>query len=385
MSFLARLKSFDAYPKTLDDFRVRTFSGAIVSIVSTVFILWLFFSEVAMYLTTEVQPELFVDTTRGERLRINMDIIFHKLPCAYLSLDAMDISGEHQLDISHNILKKRLGPDGVPLITAPPIKDDVNKKKLADGKQADAPYCGSCYGAEERPNQCCNTCEEVRDTYLKKGWGLSIEGIEQCQREGFAESLMEQQGEGCQVYGFLLVNKVAGNFHFAPGKSFQQHHMHVHDLQPFKGAGEFNLSHTIIRLSFGNEFPGIINPLDNVQKLETSGSGMFQYFIKIVPTIYENIDGDLIATNQFSVTEHYRSLSGSQEQGHNHGLPGLFFMYDLSPIMVKFTEKQRTLAHFLTGVCAIVGGVFTVAGIIDSFIYHSMRSIKKKIELGKAS
>jgi hypothetical protein len=42
----------------------------------------------------------------------------------------------------------------------------------------------------------------------------------------------EQMGEGCQVYGYLLVNKVAGNFHFAPGKSFQQHRIFI-DVQPF--------------------------------------------------------------------------------------------------------------------------------------------------------
>ena len=59
-------------------------------------------------------------------------------------------------------------------------------------------------------------------------------------------------------------------------------------------------------------------------------------------------------------------------------------MYDLSPIMVKFTERTKSFAHFLTGVCAIIGGVFTVAGIIDSLIYNSMRSLGKKIELGKA-
>jgi hypothetical protein len=35
-----------------------------------------------------------------------------------------------------------------------------------------------------------------------------------------------QQNEGCDVYGYLEVNKVAGNFHFAPGKSFQQQHVH---------------------------------------------------------------------------------------------------------------------------------------------------------------
>jgi hypothetical protein len=30
-------------------------------------------------------------------------------------------------------------------------------------------------------------------------------------------------------------------------------------------------------------------------------------------------------------------------------------------------------------------GIFTVSGIIDSFIYHGHRAIKKKVELGKLS
>lgn len=64
---------------------------------------------------------------------------------------------------------------------------------------------------------------------------------------------------------------------------------------------------------------------------------------------------------------------------------GVFFMYDLSPMMVQLTEHKKSLAHFLTGVCAIIGGVFTVAGMVDGMLYHSTRALKKKVELGKAS
>lgn len=74
--------------------------------------------------------------------------------------------------------------------------------------------------------------------------------------------------------------------------------------------------------------------------------------------------------------------------GHFYRAPaaaGVFFMYDLSPMMVQMTEHRRSLTHFLTGVCAIVGGVFTVAGMLDGMLYHSTRALQKKIDLGKAS
>ena len=56
-----------------------------------------------------------------------------------------------------------------------------------------------------------------------------------------------------------------------------------------------------------------------------------------------------------------------------------------SPMMVQLTEHRRSFTHFLTGVCAIVGGVFTVAGMVDGMLYHSTRALRKKIDLGKAT
>ena len=43
---------------------------------------------------------------------------------------------------------------------------------------------------------------------------------------------------------------------------------------------------------------------------------------------------------------------------------GMFVTYEISPLMVEVTEHRRSFTHFLTGVCAIVGGVFTGNGFI---------------------
>ena len=52
---------------------------------------------------------------------------------------------------------------------------------------------------------------------------------------------------------------------------------------------------------------------------------------------------------------------------------------------VKFSERKLSLVEFLTSVCAIVGGVFTVSSLIDGFLYHGTRAIRKKMEIGKLS
>lgn len=65
---------------------------------------------------------------------------------------------------------------------------------------------------------------------------------------------------------------------------------------------------------------------------------MFQYYIKIVPTMFVKLNGTVIYTNQFSVTRHVKSVPAS---GIESGMPGIFFSYELSPLMVKYTESQE--------------------------------------------
>ncbi|KAJ7556838.1 hypothetical protein O6H91_05G100600 [Diphasiastrum complanatum] len=386
MQVLNRLRQLDAYPKINEDFYSRTLSGGVITLVSSIVMVLLFLTELRLYLRPSTVNELLVDTSRGEQLQIHFDVTFPALACSIISLDAMDISGEQHLDVKHNIFKKRLDSSGK--VVEPPTQESIGGPKIEKPLQRhggrlehNETYCGSCFGAETSDDDCCNSCEEVREAYRRRGWALSnVDLIDQCKREGWLVKIKEQEGEGCNIYGSLEVNKVAGNFHFAPGKSFQQSNMHVHDIQSFQ-KDDFNVSHKINELSFGAHFPGVVNPLDGVERIQYTSNGMYQYFIKVVPTVYTDIRGNKIQSNQFSVTEHFKGV----EHGSGRSLPGVFFFYDLSPIKVLFTERNTSFLHFLTNVCAIVGGIFTVSGIIDAFIYHGHRAIKKKIEIGKFS
>ncbi|XP_076243719.1 endoplasmic reticulum-Golgi intermediate compartment protein 3 isoform X2 [Calliopsis andreniformis] len=349
------LRQLDVHPKVREeaDIFVRTFSGA-------------------------------VDTSRGSKLRINLDITIPAISCDLLSIDAMDTTGEQHLQIEHNVFKRRLDLSGKPV--EDPKRTDITNTK-ARSKSTEKPVesttektCGDCYGAATDKLKCCNTCEDVREAYRLKSWKPpDLENIKQCQNDKSLEKMKTAFTQGCQIYGYMEVNRVAGSFHIAPGDSFSVKHVHVHDIQPYTSA-KFNMTHNIRHLSFGLNIPGKTNPMDGTTVVAMDGGTIFYYYIKIVPTTYVRADGSTLLTNQFSVTRHTRLVTPMDGES---GMPGVFFSYELSPLMVKYTEKAKSFGHFATNTCAIIGGVFTVAGLIDSLLYHLVRAIRKKIELGK--
>ncbi|KAJ3123426.1 hypothetical protein HK098_001919 [Nowakowskiella sp. JEL0407] len=389
--FLSGLSQFDAYAKPMDDFKVKTISGATVTLVSAFFIVLLVISEFRDWTKVQIQPSLIVDRERQEKMWLNFNITFPRMPCYILSVDVMDVAGEHQNDIFHDIFKVRLDPNGQPHKDKAPEKHTINESKdspehiameKAKNTTTQAGYCGSCYGGTPPASGCCNTCDEVKKAYADKGWSFNTpESMEQCIAEGYMEKIKEQEKEGCAVYGHIVVNKVAGNFHFAPGKSFQQGNMHVHDLQHYLTGKNWDFTHRIDSLAFGREI-NFKNPLDGVHKETKEAYFMYQYFLKVVGTKYTSLNGTTFHTNQFSATEHERDLNPKQGLQMS-GLPGVFFSYEISPMLVILKEHKKPFTHFLTDVCAIVGGIFTVAGILDSFIYTAEKSMKKKLDLGK--
>ncbi|XP_066471986.1 endoplasmic reticulum-Golgi intermediate compartment protein 1 isoform X2 [Tiliqua scincoides] len=123
---------------------------------------------------------------------------------------------------------------------------------------------------------------------------------------------------------------------------------------------------------------GAFNALEGADKLSSNPLASHDYILKIVPTVYEDMSGKQRYSYQYTV-------ANKEYVAYSHTgriIPAIWFRYDLSPITVKYTERRQPLYRFITTICAIIGGTFTVAGILDSCIFTASEAWKK-IQLGK--
>ncbi|KAK1234073.1 vacuolar protein sorting-associated protein 45 [Marasmius sp. AFHP31] len=400
------LKGVDAFGKTTDDVKVKTSSGAFLTLLSAAIILAFSTMEYLDYRRVYIDTSLVVDKSRGEKLTVKMNVTFPRVPCYLLSLDVMDISGESQTDMSHNILKRRIDSTGFPILVSDSYTTDLRNE--LDKKGIDPDYCGSCYGGiPGGKSGCCNTCEEVRMSYVNRGWSFSDpDAIEQCKNEGWAETLRDQANEGCNTAGPIRVNKVIGNIHFSPGRSFLtatgrnlvpyvrddgNRHDFSHTIHKFsfEGDDEYDLSKAIagreMRERLAQAEGEIENPLDNATGQTSKAAYMFQYFLKVVSTQFRTIDGQIVNTHQYSVTQFERDLNEVEVEQQRNGVsnvPGAFFNFEISPILVVHSDTRQSFAHFITSTCAIVGGVLTVASLVDSVLFVTTKVLKKSRSVG---
>ena len=385
-------------------------------------------------------------------MRVNLNITFPALHCNDVHLDVIDVAGDSQLEISDSMFKQRLNiKDGTPRSTAKiaaeaNIKAEEDKQyREAVAKKIPENYCGPCYGAHDKEGDCCNTCDDVLSAYKKKRWNENaVQPLaEQCIREGRGKNEPKKMtgGEGCNLSGHFTVNRVAGNFHIAMGEGVDREGRHIHQFLP-EDRINFNASHVVHELSFmDDEYGDVIggssdngkkkkfqtemnkvgingeksmNGVDKVVTEDTGTTGLFQYFIKVVPTKYKGDSIDdlgipsnnngpkILETNRYFYTERFRPLigevheeailSGDPDRGmagahvggktggtlhekmehhdsQNAVLPGVFFVYEIYPFAVEVTKDSVPFMHLWIRIMATVGGVFTLMSLIDGVLY----------------
>ncbi|URE10351.1 Endoplasmic reticulum vesicle transporter [Musa troglodytarum] len=189
---------------------------------------------------------------------------------------------------------------------------------------------------------------------------------------------------GCRIEGFVRVKKV-------PGTLVISAHSGSHSFDP----SQINVSHVISQFSFGKKLSQRM--LFEVKRLtpylggshdrlmgrsyiinhdHANANVTIEHYLQVVKTeIALRRSSQELKLHEYEYTAHSSLV-------HSLYIPVAKFHFERSPMQVLVTEVPKSFSHFITNVCAIIGGVFTVAGILDS-ILHSTLWFVKKIDLGK--
>mgnify|MGYP003386888314 CR=1 FL=1 len=174
------------------------------------------------------------------------------------------------------------------------------------------------------------------------------------------------------MYIYLL-HRVPGHFHI---EARSDHH----NLNPVMS----NLSHVVNHLSFGRTLlkneqkrvsaipeayysPTASNPMDDKEFVNEGLHQAFHHFLKVVSTTIEFGATHTKRSAKDIVT--YQMVESSQlMQFAEDEVPDARFSYDISPMAVGIVRKTKKWYEFLTSVCALIGGTFTVLGLFSGFL-----------------
>ncbi|OLP85093.1 Endoplasmic reticulum-Golgi intermediate compartment protein 3 [Symbiodinium microadriaticum] len=336
---LETLRKFDVYNKVHEDYMQKRQLGGAVTLVTCAILAVLVYCEVCEFFSVEVLHSITVDTNIDRKLPISLDITFPHLRCSEVSVDTVDSAGDTQVDAHGGLDMHNLDAAGK-ISTGDPVASKGD--------------CWPCLEAEDAKHKCCNSCQELKDAYNDKElpYFHVLDTAMQC-----------KSSIGCRIKGKVVVNKVSGNIHVALGKSVRRDGKLVHEFNIEDIGDGFNTSHHIHSITFGEYVYGLQSPLEGIRKIAGAGSWMYHYYVKLVPTVYISRWGTTTYTNQYSVTDSARNVQ--VREGELSGLPGVFLVYDFSPFLMQQTEQVKPWSYVFTSMCAIVGGAFSVATLVE--------------------
>lgn len=76
------------------------------------------------------------------------------------------------------------------------------------------------------------------------------------------------------------------------------------------------------------------------------------------------LDREIELRNRVTETHYLRPLERTSSL-----MPGVYFVYEFSPLRSIIKETHLPFYELCTSLCAILGGVFTVMGMVDGIIF----------------
>lgn len=105
------------------------------------------------------------------------------------------------------------------------------------------------------------------------------------------------------------------------------------------------------------------------------------FYLKAVPSIFlSEFATWMLKIFQSNRLMHYFEvfqLTATSETEYQSFESLIIFNYEVSPFAVQYTNARENIVQFLISMCGIIGGVFTMAGIVDSIIHKGSKMVFK--------
>jgi hypothetical protein len=194
--------------------------------------------------------------------------------------------------------------------------------------------------------------------------------------------------KGCTVEGMMLVSRVGGQLSIVMNRVAWRKATIAVMTGLREGPGQkaerlkqYNASHYIEHVRFGNTFYRATNPLEHRSHVidnDFGGVGLEEIGVKIVPTQLSSFFG-IMDCYQLSVNDHTVQPSTMVDSKISR-FPGLAITYDFTPLAVHYTSGRDNFLVFLSSLISIVGGVFVTVGLVTGCMVHSAKAVAKKID-----
>jgi len=323
----------DAFPKIPETYVEQTASGAYVAIITFFLVVLMVYSEMNYYFWPGLKFRFAPDADMSAKLKFNVDMTV-AMPCDLIGADILDKTNQNAFTFGR-------------------LKEEPTWWELDSAQRIH-------FEEVQRLNQYLREeYHQLQDVLWKSGFSRLYADLPERKVQPITPH------DACRVHGSLTLNKVAGNFHVTAGKVLPIMGAHAH-MTGFMETRDYNFSHRIEKLTFGDNHAGIIQPLEGDEKITDINLMNFQYFIEIVPTEVSGLTGKK-TTYQYSVKDHVRPIDHSHG---SHGTPGIYFKYDISALKVEVTKDREGFFQFLVRLCASVGGLVATSTIVCGLVKH---------------
>ena len=322
------IKKFDVFQATKGKYLQSTYIGALLSIITIIFSIYLIKIEINNYKIPIKESKIEIDySRRSENLRINFDISLKFIPCSLISIESQNIISEtsndekinyDRIDNKFNIIQN-------------------NYKKLNETEQENSSINNQIFE------------ETIKDL---------------------------NEGNGCHVYGFFNVLKVPGIVIFSVN-NYEKTLNKLMNEEKYSNY-KFDFSHKINKFIFGKQrYYKFIEkkirkvnykPLHGIEFNDDKSFNVLGYFINLVPTDI-NVNGKRKEIFQYTFNKHRTPIEGYNDY------PSIIFQYNVSPIKMINRFESKNLFNTILNLSAILGGMYSIINIFNIILIRYFKLI----------